>query len=391
MFIYIYKLLLLFLSIKIKTEKKKKFLIMPAVTVEAPQRSEQMWQALKIHITNERQRKRQEQEADAEEERRRKERERQQKQDVMTLGETRDQISNLEAELSQLKSEKHQLFLQLKKVLNEDDNRRRLTKESSVCTEAMTVVGGYSASGPSTHSQLFLPLPTRSPLYKVPTVAPTHNILPTVNGPIKRTHSPSPPPIASPYHAVYGYKPPPSIPNYNPPLSKSEEAARRSGDSRAVLWNKNNQYPPSTFYSTPSNQMQYSYSAVTSHSREQDHGKAIYLANSRPTIPTHQQAYVTSHHPLDHKNAYVEDKYYLRPGSHIAVHGGAIPIQQPPQGAKSGSITSGYPVRPPQAQTMSYPPPPLPSGAYNQNRAAMPGRLVYTQPGILYRILQREI
>lgn len=48
----------------------------------------------------------------------------------MTLGETRDQISSLESELSQLKSEKHQLFLQLKKVLNEDDNRRRLTKES---------------------------------------------------------------------------------------------------------------------------------------------------------------------------------------------------------------------------------------------------------------------
>lgn len=49
----------------------------------------------------------------------------------MTLGETREQISNLENELSQLKDEKHQLFLQLKKVLNEDDNRRRqLIKES---------------------------------------------------------------------------------------------------------------------------------------------------------------------------------------------------------------------------------------------------------------------
>lgn len=72
-----------------------------------------------------------EQEADAEEERLRKERERQQKQDVMTLGETREQISNLENELSHLKDEKHQLFLQLKKVLNEDDNRRRqLIKET---------------------------------------------------------------------------------------------------------------------------------------------------------------------------------------------------------------------------------------------------------------------
>lgn len=72
-----------------------------------------------------------EQEADAEEERLRKERERQQKQDVMTLGETREQISNLENELIELKDEKHQLFLQLKKVLNEDEYRRRqLVKET---------------------------------------------------------------------------------------------------------------------------------------------------------------------------------------------------------------------------------------------------------------------
>jgi vacuolar-type H+-ATPase subunit D/Vma8 len=49
----------------------------------------------------------------------------------MTLGETREQIQHLENRLSQLKEEKHQLFLQLKKVLNEDDNRRRqLVKES---------------------------------------------------------------------------------------------------------------------------------------------------------------------------------------------------------------------------------------------------------------------
>lgn len=72
-----------------------------------------------------------EQEADAEEERQRKERETQQKQNVMTLGETREQIATLENELSQLKNEKHQLFVQLKKVLHEDDNRRRLIKETT--------------------------------------------------------------------------------------------------------------------------------------------------------------------------------------------------------------------------------------------------------------------
>ena len=48
----------------------------------------------------------------------------------MTIGETREQISTLETELAQLKNEKHQLFVQLKKVLHEDDNRRRLIKET---------------------------------------------------------------------------------------------------------------------------------------------------------------------------------------------------------------------------------------------------------------------
>lgn len=74
-----------------------------------------------------------EQEADAEVQRQRREREQKQKQDVMTLGETREQISALEARLAALTEEKHQLFLQLKKVLNEDDNRRRqaVVKESA--------------------------------------------------------------------------------------------------------------------------------------------------------------------------------------------------------------------------------------------------------------------
>ncbi|XP_071869487.1 uncharacterized protein isoform X3 [Bombus fervidus] len=345
---------------------------MPAVIVGPPQRSEQMWRALKAHITRERQRKKQEQEADAEEERLRKERELQQKQDVMTLGETREQISNLENELSQLKDEKHQLFLQLKKVLNEDDNRRRqLIKETSVCSEVLTAVGGYPGAGPRVvHPQLFLPLPrSNSPLYKVAVGAPTHTLLPT--GPLKRTHSPSPPPTASPYHAGYGYKPTPSIPNYNPPPSK------------------NNQYSASNFYSAPTGQSVYSYSASTSQpSREPEPTKSVYLSGNRATLSTHQSAYVTSLHSLDHKGAYAEDKFYLRPSSHVTVHGGAIPIQQPPQGAKTGGITSGYPVRPPQPPPAPYPPPP-PGTYVSASGANVPGRLLYTQPGARY--LQRDV
>lgn len=48
----------------------------------------------------------------------------------MTLEETKEQVAQSESRLSQLKEDKHQLFLQLKKVLNEDDTRRK-NKESS--------------------------------------------------------------------------------------------------------------------------------------------------------------------------------------------------------------------------------------------------------------------
>lgn len=43
----------------------------------------------------------------------------------MTLGETREQIQLLNTKLEELKNEKQQLFLRLKKVLNEDENRKK--------------------------------------------------------------------------------------------------------------------------------------------------------------------------------------------------------------------------------------------------------------------------
>ena len=101
---------------------------------------------------------------------------------------------------------------------------------------------------------------------------------------------------------------------------------------------ENNQYPPTSYYSTPT-QSVYSYSAppITQPSREPEPGKPVYLSGNRPAIGGHQTGTITPFtryetiHPLDHKNAYPEDKFYLRPASHVTVHGGAIPIQQPPQ------------------------------------------------------------
>lgn len=66
-----------------------------------------------------------EHEAEVEEERQRREREARERQDVMTLGETREEIMKLDQKLKELKNQKQQLFLQLKKVLNEDENRKK--------------------------------------------------------------------------------------------------------------------------------------------------------------------------------------------------------------------------------------------------------------------------
>ncbi|XP_075062204.1 G protein pathway suppressor 2 isoform X2 [Mixophyes fleayi] len=109
---------------------------MPAL-LERPKLSNTMARALHRHVMMERERKRQEEEEvdkmmeqklrDEQERRRKKEME-----ERMSLEETREQISKLQEKLNKLQEEKHQLFLQLKKVLHEEEKRRR--KEQSDLT-----------------------------------------------------------------------------------------------------------------------------------------------------------------------------------------------------------------------------------------------------------------
>ena len=96
---------------------------------ERPKMPAKTWSALRSHILSERKKKREDESKQKEFERLKKERESKKKQASNNLEETKDQITSLEEKLSSLKEEKHQLFLTLKKVLNEDDVRRR--KESS--------------------------------------------------------------------------------------------------------------------------------------------------------------------------------------------------------------------------------------------------------------------
>ncbi|XP_008200170.1 G protein pathway suppressor 2 isoform X2 [Tribolium castaneum] len=280
-----------------------------AVDNSKPDRSEQMWKVLKAHILRERARKKQEREAEVEEERLRKEREAREQQDVMTLGETREQISQLESKLQKLKEEKHQLFLQLKKVLNEDDNRRRQKENNDVLAIQALPTG----------------LVHHQPLYISPSVP--RNAVPqqqTFKTAVKRPRSPSPQPApVSSYHQGYGYKPSVAVSSYQNSPQKTQYPSQQA-----------------TFYSVSPQDISMYYPLGSISSREPPPSRSAYE-------PPRPQTY--------HLEQKLPEHYTLRvPSSHgHVIHGGSIPLS--PAQPKTGSITAGYPVRSQQQYQQSAP------------------------------------
>ncbi|KAG1952193.1 G protein pathway suppressor 2-like [Pimephales promelas] len=109
---------------------------MPAL-LERPKLSNAMARALHKHIMKERERKRQEEEEVDKmmEQKMKEEEERKRTKEIeerMSLEETKEQVQKMGEKLQVLQEEKHQLFLQLKKVLHEEERRRR--KEQSDIT-----------------------------------------------------------------------------------------------------------------------------------------------------------------------------------------------------------------------------------------------------------------
>lgn len=109
---------------------------MPAL-LERPKLSNAMARALHKHIMKERERKRQEEEEVDKmmEQKLKEEEERKRTKEIeerMSLEETKEQVQKMGEKLQILQEEKHQLFLQLKKVLHEEERRRR--KEQSDIT-----------------------------------------------------------------------------------------------------------------------------------------------------------------------------------------------------------------------------------------------------------------
>ncbi|XP_030843080.1 G protein pathway suppressor 2 isoform X3 [Strongylocentrotus purpuratus] len=187
---------------------------MPAL-LERPKLSKAMASALRVHVVKERERKRQEEEeADKAIERKKQEQERlrkRQEAETLSLEETKEQVNNMEEKLKSLQQEKHELFLQLKKVLNEDENRRRqqeskknemLVAMSQSYHPAMQLPGPHMLvqSGSLARPTLLGDGP-KGHYYRGTQTPPSQ----TVQQSVKRSRSPSPPVVdLYPKHHIQG-------------------------------------------------------------------------------------------------------------------------------------------------------------------------------------------
>ncbi|KAH8304279.1 G protein pathway suppressor 2 isoform X1 [Drosophila kikkawai] len=192
------------------------------------ERAEKLRGALKGFIVADRQRRQEEYEAQCEEQRLRREREEVERQTNQSLEDTRGEITRLDEQLADLHSQKHQLTVQLKKVLNEDETRKKQAKENELF--AMQQAAASVASGP-----VFLP----------PLRLQHHQLLqkpPPGTQPAKRGRSPSPPN----QHQAY-YK---SAASY---AQQKHDDYRRAADYARLSWNKTTAQYPGTgtiFYQT---------------------------------------------------------------------------------------------------------------------------------------------
>jgi G protein pathway suppressor 2 len=166
---------------------------------ERPKMPRATWEALRHHIIKQRKRK-QDEEGKAEEyERLKRERENKKKQEANSLEETKEQISKLEEKLTNLKEEKHQLFLTLKKVLNEDDSRRRketsemniLYPQHAAPNQLAFPLSGHMAPNNPQLTAMYLQPQSRQLAYMKPHAGLPPPMPPAQ--PIKRQRTPSPP------------------------------------------------------------------------------------------------------------------------------------------------------------------------------------------------------
>ncbi|XP_030384330.1 trithorax group protein osa isoform X2 [Scaptodrosophila lebanonensis] len=159
-----------------------------AVQAAKAERAEKLRGALRGFIIDERHRRQEyeaEYEAQCEQLRLQREREARERENTLTLEDTRGQITRLDEQLADLQSQKHQLVVQLKKVLNDDETRKKQMKDSELFAIQQAM---QQATAVSVAAQVYMP-PVRLQQHSVPMLQKA----PPASHSTKRGRSPSPP------------------------------------------------------------------------------------------------------------------------------------------------------------------------------------------------------
>ncbi|CAL4060701.1 unnamed protein product [Meganyctiphanes norvegica] len=409
----------------------------PFPMLERPKTSRAMWESLKEHILKDRKRKKEELEADAEEKRIQKEMENRKKQHVMSLEETREKISQKEQELLELKSQKHQLFQELKVVLNEDATRKRQQQQQNYIKESEIMaasIHSYPTHGPipiGSHPQMLFQsglMAGRSGVHTLikagagvpppPLNAPVQQMIAEQSRLVhsgmkktqlyeahhKRPRSPvTPPPAAYQMALPYGMKSLPVSAHavLSHPVAVSTTSSGSGNVSSVYVTSVGGYYhgggsssgsykssnsgatrgSPSLYLGNPPPQAQ----PPPQHRPDDKHLGPVYMAPHSTRPSGH-----VSMHSVDHKGKSSSsgfppgsepppDKYFsggVPQRQHLTLHPGVLPVQQPqPGGGKSGSITSGFPVRGGHPLTTQSSAPPVSSTTTN----SYSGQVAYTR------------
>jgi G protein pathway suppressor 2 len=323
---------------------------MTVVIHERPKMPRATWEALRNHIIRERQNKKKKEEKNEEYERLKKERENKKKQEASSLEETKEQIGQLEQKLTNLKEEKHQFFLTLKKVLNEDDTRRR--KETSEMNNIM----GYTQSTPimplAGHAQqhhMYLQPTTRQPnLYlKGPHIVASLPPAP----PIKRQRSPSPPRPPAVSSAYYRTTPLPTPGRMSSSVYGHPSASASGAPIYAMSSGVHYPFPTS------------GAAAVRDEDRKQ-----VYLSHpAAGRFSIHQQI-----EQANQKTGFPTDRERARLGLPPAPAAHSQPVAL--TASRAGSITAGYPHREASAAYQA-----APHTMVSTVAPSLPPRLAYSQ------------
>jgi len=308
---------------------------------ERPKMPRATWEALRSHIIMERKRKQEEEEKSEEYERLKKEREHRKKQEATSLEETKDQISELERKLTNLKDEKHQLFLTLKKVLNEDETRRR--KE----TDELNILYGAAHNAPvmplvghAAHNQhIYMNPQSRAPSSHY--MKPHLPGLPPQSAAVKRQRTPSPPRQLANVNSAY-YRAAP-LSHARIPVSSvygHPSASSTGAPTYALSTSSGGAYP----------------FAVSTPSREEER-KQVYLSQPARFLQQMEAASGGQKPPN-----FSSERDRARLVSHAAA------LSRP-----SGSITSGFPLRSSAALVS------VANSLMSTVAPSLPSRLAYTQ------------